>query len=1171
MSAALAERNLLTAFLALQMSFVDRAQFLTAMNAWLADKSKPLTEIFVSQRALPPAIRGLLETLIEKHLELHGRDPARSRAVLKSVDSSVVESLRQLPESVLERSLYTLTKVMTPAPEAMATTPPSDRTSSNSTTRFRILRPHARGGLGEVFVAQDEEVPREVALKQIQSRHADNAQSRARFLLEAEITGGLEHPGIVPVYGLGAYNDGRPFYAMRFIRGDSLKEAIERFHRPVDPNERKQDSPRRLRLNESARALELRKLLSRLVDVCQAIAYAHSRGVLHRDLKPGNIMLGKYGETLVVDWGLAKPQVAGEPLPARDAFATESPLTPSQSSGSAPTLAGEFVGTPGYASPEQACGRLDLLGPASDIYSLGGTLYSILTGQPPHQGRDAVELLRRITQGDITPPRGLVPDVPPALEAICLKALTLNPTDRYTTAQALADDLEQYLAEEPVSAYREPFRVRLRRWTRKHPSWTAGLTATILVGLVASGLFSAVLGLKNDLLEQTNGQLRTARDAARTNELTAVAQTKVAEGQRLLAQRNEKQAQAEQQRTQQALDFLVAAFRRPDPAQDGRELKVVDLLSQAEAGLAAAIPDLRMQVKILTAIQQTYAGLGIVDRALSTAKKVEELTKQLFGPDDAQTLKARDDLGAAFNEAGKLSEAVSILEATFAERLKRFGRDDPATLACESHLAAAYGNIDEWEKALPLYEEAAQRQATLNGPQHLETLAIRNQLAVAYANAGQWDQALKISAEVHQQCQAALGPDHPETLRSANNLAIVYRTVGQWAKAHQLYESLTVRMRAKFGPDHPETLRTLSGMALTNHLLVCWVGIMQRDESIIPDLAKSGIPITEFLTGMNFKEANLSPIPLEQALAAYAEAARRSQATLGPDHPQTLKCNHEWATAFVASGQLNQAIPLLEHTLKKREEVLGPRHRQTMQTQDDLGSALKNAGELERATAVLEECLKRKRARLGYDHPDAILTIQHLSDVHHVAREFGRAASVLATALPLEVKRFGKDNSFTLATMHNLSVYYSYAGEWEKAEALLVETLALHESHFGPDDSSTRSTRAVLIGVYENAEIILSRAMMHEGTLERYSGLVGNLLPNSGVDYVTKVVKEKLNKRVETCLLTTIRGWERLGKYAPRDSVENTYRNLIAHYSRQNQPEQAADWQKKLDTLSPAR
>src|SRR5262249_8468713 len=306
-------------------------------------------------------------------------------------------------------------------------------TATSDGQRFRVLRPHAHGGLGAVFVALDSELHREVALKQILDSHADDETSRRRFLLEAEITGGLEHPGIVPVYGLGTYGDGRPYYAMRFIRGESLKEAIERFH-----------ADETLKRDPGRRSLELRMLLRRFLDVCNAIEYAHSRGVLHRDIKPGNVIVGRHGETLVVDWGLAKARGRSDAVQSSD----ERPLVPSSASGSAETLPGSALGTPAYMSPEQARGDLEHLGPQSDVYSLGATLYCLLTGKPPVEDDDVGVVLRAVQNGKFPLPRQLDPTIDRALEAVCLKAMALKAEDRYATPKALADDIERWLADE---------------------------------------------------------------------------------------------------------------------------------------------------------------------------------------------------------------------------------------------------------------------------------------------------------------------------------------------------------------------------------------------------------------------------------------------------------------------------------------------------------------------------------------------------------------------------------------------------------------------------------------------------------------------------------------------------------------------------------------------------
>ena len=495
---AAADRHLLFGLLALQNGLIDQGQLVAAFQAWTRDRSKRLADLLQARGDLDDEDCAAVEALAARHLKRNDGDVEKSLAAIPA-DRSTRDSLADLGEPEIAATLARVARAGNGHATDVDADP--DRTATLAVgaaaadgQRFRSLRPHARGGLGEVFVALDAELHREVALKQILEKHADDPVSRRRFVAEAEITGGLEHPGVVPVYGLGTYGGGRPYYAMRFIRGDSLKEAIEHFH-----------GDEALKGDPGRRALELRKLLRRFLDVCNAIDYAHSRGVIHRDLKPANIILGRHGETLVVDWGLAKAVGRADPSVG------EQTIAPS-SGGSSETLPGSALGTPAYMSPEQASGDLDRLGVRSDVYSLGATLYGLLTGRPPFEGEDVGAILRRVQAGDFRAPREVDRALDRALEAVCLKAMATQPADRYSSCRALAEDIERWAADEPVSAWREPIVRRARRWANRNRTAVASAAVALLAGVVG---LAAVLAVQTQARAEITRALAGERDANR--------------------------------------------------------------------------------------------------------------------------------------------------------------------------------------------------------------------------------------------------------------------------------------------------------------------------------------------------------------------------------------------------------------------------------------------------------------------------------------------------------------------------------------------------------------------------------------------------------------------------------------------------------------------------------
>ena len=559
---------------------------------------------------------------------------------------------------------------------------PPGRTSRESATaraEYCDLRFHAAGGLGEVFLARNAELNREVALKFLKPGRARDPASVRRFLREAEVTGRLEHPGVVPIYALGTDSGGAPCYAMRFIRGANLQDAIDGFHAAERPGR-----------DPSERSLALRELLNRFVSVCNTVAYAHSRGILHRDLKPQNVMLGKYDETLVVDWGLAKPFERDEAAGG----AVEEALTPSSGAG-APTVG--LVGTLAYMSPEQAAERPAAVGPASDLFSLGAILYAILTGDVPYRKSTHDDVLEKVRRCEFPSPRHVKPGAPRALEAICLKAMAERPVDRYATALDLGDDVKRCLADEPVLAWPEPIELRARRWMRRHRTLVTSTAAVLVLSAVGLAGFAMVLAgkntelanrsraldIKNTELVGRNQEVDRQRQRAETREGLAIDAVKKFH--------DAVRANAEL-KNRPELDALRKALLK-EPIEFFRTLRDQlqadrDTRPEALAKLAGANFDLAktsMEIGSIPDALGSYAeSRAILERLARENPTVANYQRELAG--------SHNNVANLLRATGRATEAMESYRRAL-ELHKRLAHDNPAVADYRRDLARAHHNI----------------------------------------------------------------------------------------------------------------------------------------------------------------------------------------------------------------------------------------------------------------------------------------------------------------------------------------------------------------------------------------------------------------------------------------------------------------------------------------------
>jgi serine/threonine-protein kinase len=518
-------------------------------------------------------------------------------------------------------------------------------------------------------------------------------------------------------------------------------------------------------------------------------------------------------------------------------------------------MTGQAVGTPAYMSPEQAAGELEALGPASDVYSLGATLYFLLTDRPPFAGEPA-QVLQDVQRGRFVGPQTVQPRVPRALDAICRKAMAAQPEKRYGWALALAEDLERWLADEPVSAWREPWTARARRWTHRHLPIVAGAAATVIVAIVA-------LGLAVPLLSIAWRKEADARQAA--------------QGQRIVAIQQAEQAE-------QALNFLMQAFRKPHPAADGRSLKVVDLLDRAAADLDRSLSDRPQdQATLWNVLGKTFLGLGLPRESIGVFQRALETRRRLLGENHPDTLNSYHHLAMAYQDAGRYDQAIPILETTLARLHATLGADHSQTLQSMNNLAWAYWKAGRPREAIPLYEVALAGIRAQRGADHLETLTITDNLAVAYASAGQPERAIPLHEHVLARLQAKLGADHATTLITMNNLARAYQASHRLDEAVRLRETTVAKLHDKMGPDHPTTLTAKNGLA----------------------------------------EAYRDTGKIDQAAELLHTVLTHRRTRLGEDHPDTLLTTFTLAQLEFDRRRPESAIPLARVFLDRAEKIEG--------------------------------------------------------------------------------------------------------------------------------------------------------------------------------------------------------------------------------------------------------
>jgi serine/threonine protein kinase len=898
--------------------------------------------------------------------------------------------------------------------------------------------------MGVVYEAEQQALGRRVALKVLPRTSAGDASALLRFQREAKAAARMHHTNIVPVFDVG--QDGEHlYYAMQLIHGQGLDLVIEDLKRlraqsgatpavddkTVDRSiaaalatgifEKENLAPEAQTETNATAAYEgsapssavlpgqsdistattnrgayFRSVAQIGVQTASALSYAHSRGIIHRDIKPGNLILDTTGNVWVTDFGLAKTGDGGV------------------------THTGDILGTVRYMAPERFRGQCDV---RADVYALGMTLYELLTLKAAYASGDRLKLIELIRHTEPASPRSIDARMPRDLETIVMKAIDKDPKRRYQSADEIAEDLQRFVNDEPIKARRIGSVERVGRWCRRNPA-VAGLTAAVLLLMAAGTGLSSWLAVRAAQARDAEVEQRQQAEKSEQKALAAAAAEKEAK----------ETAEANEAETKAVLDFVqkkVFAAARPVGAEGGLGHDVT-LRKAVEAALPFVDKSFTNQPLIEARLRNTLAtsflDLGEWKIAVEQAERARTLYMQQRGPDHADTLGSTVNLAHIYARVGRQGDGVALLELALPV-MKAKMPDHEATIYCMTALAENLNGVGRYEEGLKLHQEALQLYKAKFGPDHRTTLGGIVNLALAYRHVGRLTEAIKLLEEVLPGMKTKM-PDHEFTFICMDHLAHDYASAGRTQESITLFEEMLQLEKAKLGSDHAAALGGKVNLAIGYRSVGRLSDAIKLLEETLP-VMKAKIPDHEFtfncmtcLAGA-YREARRP----QEVIKLYEEMLQFQKGNLGPEHPKALGIMTELAIAYDGAGRHQEALELCEKRLQFQKAKLGTDNTSTLGGMVNLANSYLQLGRFRDAIELYEQALAIMSAKI----PGHAFTLNCMTGLAHAYVEAGRSQDGLKLfeeALDVRKAKLGPDHRDTLALLDQLcGVYLAVAAQ----------------------------------------------------------------------------------------------------------------------------------------------